>query len=73
MNAFLPGGTDTPMGRAFASTPEVLAFVQGLHALKRMASLDEIAQSALDLAPGASSFTTGSALLADGGAFINRT
>ena len=73
VNALLPGGTDTPMGRAFANTPEALAFVQGLHALKRMASPDEIAQSALYLASDASSFTTGSALLADGGVSINRT
>lgn len=73
VNALLPGGTDTPMGRAFASTPEALAFVQGLHALKRMALPDEIAKSALYLASDASSFTTGSALLADGGASINRT
>lgn len=72
-NALLPGGTDTPMGRIFANTPETLAFVQGLHALKRMASPDEIAQSALYLASDASSFTTGSALLADGGVSINRT
>ena len=73
VNALLPGGTDTPMGRAFASTPESLAFVRGLHALKRMASPDEIAQSALYLASDASSFTTGSALLADGGVSISRT
>ncbi len=61
------------MGRAFASTPEALAFVQGLHALKRIAFTDEIAKSALYLASDASSFTTGSALLADGGVSINRT
>lgn len=73
VNALLPGGTDTPMGRIFANTPETVAFVQGLHALKRMASPDEIAQSALYLASNASSFTTGSALLADGGVSINRT
>ena len=72
-NALLPGGTDTPMGRAFANTPEALAFVQSLHALKRMAMPDEIAKSALYLASDASSFTTGSALLADGGVSINRT
>lgn len=73
VNALLPGGTDTPMGRTFANTPEALAFVQGLHALKRMALPEEIAQSALYLASDASSFTTGSALLADGGVSINRT
>lgn len=73
VNALLPGGTDTPMGRIFANTPDTLAFVQGLHALKRMASPQEIARSALYLACDASSFTTGSALLADGGLSINRS
>lgn len=72
-NALLPGGTDTPMGRAVSSTPEALAFVQGLHALKRLATPREIAQSALYLASDASSFTTGTALLVDGGVSITRT
>lgn len=72
VNALLPGGTDTSMGRKFANTPEALAFVQNLHALKRMAKPDEIAQSALYLASDASSFTTGSAMLVDGGVSINR-
>lgn len=73
VNALLPGGTDTPMGRAFANTPDTLAFVQGLHALKRLALPEEIAQSALYLASDAASFTTGTALLVDGGVSINRT
>ncbi|MBY6263266.1 SDR family oxidoreductase [Azospirillum sp. 412522] len=72
-NALLPGGTDTPMGRAVSNTPEALAFVQGLHALKRLATPREIAQSALYLASDASSFTTGTALLVDGGVSITQT
>jgi NAD(P)-dependent dehydrogenase (short-subunit alcohol dehydrogenase family) len=72
VNALLPGGTDTPAGREFANTPEALTFVQNLHALKRMAKPEEIAQSALFLASDASSFTTGSAMLVDGGVSINR-
>ena len=72
-NALLPGGTDTPMGRAVSNTPEALAFVQNLHALKRLAKPREIAQSALYLASDASSFTTGTALLVDGGVSITRT
>lgn len=72
-NALLPGGTDTPLGRAVSNTPEALAFVEGLHALKRLARPGEIAQSALYLASDASSFTTGSCLMADGGVSINRT
>ena len=72
-NALLPGGTDTPLGRSVSNTPETLAFVEGLHALKRLARPEEIAQSALYLASDASSFTTGACLLADGGVSINRT
>lgn len=73
VNAILPGGTDTPMARQMNSTPEALAFVESLHALKRMASPDEQARSVLYLASDASSFTTGTALLVDGGVSINRT
>ncbi len=71
VNALLPGGTDTPA--ATFKTPEERAFVEGLHALKRVAEPEEIAASALYLASDASSFTTGAALLADGGVSINRT
>ncbi len=73
VNALLPGGTDTPMGRSVASTPEALEFVRSLHGLKRIARPEEIARSALYLASDASSFTTGTALLADGGVSISRT
>jgi NAD(P)-dependent dehydrogenase (short-subunit alcohol dehydrogenase family) len=73
VNALLPGGTDTPAGRSVANTPEVKAFVESLHALKRMAAPEEIARSALYLASDASSFVTGAALLADGGVSIART
>lgn len=72
VNALLPGGTDTPMGREVASSPEALAFVRGLHALERIATPEEIAQSALYLASDASSFTTGTALLVDGGVSVRR-
>jgi NAD(P)-dependent dehydrogenase (short-subunit alcohol dehydrogenase family) len=74
-NAILPGGTDTPMSFTNApdATPELLAFIEGLHALKRMAKPEEIARSALHLASDASSFITGTALLVDGGVSITRT
>ena len=71
VNALLPGGTDTPA--ATFKTPEQRSFVEGLHALKRVAQPEEIAHSALYLASDASSFTTGAALLADGGISVNRT
>ncbi len=73
VNAILPGGTDTPMGRAAADTPEAAAFVESLHALKRIATPEEIARSVLHLASDASSFMTGAAILVDGGLSINRT
>lgn len=73
VNAILPGGTDTPMARVFADTEEKRAFVRGMHALKRIAAPDEIARSALYLASDASTFTTGVALLVDGGVSINKT
>lgn len=73
VNALLPGGTDTPMGRASANTPEAMEFVKSIHALKRLAEPEEIAKSALFLASDASSFTTGIALLADGGVSICKT
>jgi NAD(P)-dependent dehydrogenase (short-subunit alcohol dehydrogenase family) len=75
VNAILPGGTDTPASITNApdASPQVLAFVEGLHALKRMARPEEIAQSVLYLASDASSFVTGSAHLVDGGVSISRT
>lgn len=72
VNALLPGGTDTSMGRTVASTPEALAYVAGLHALKRISTPEEQAKSALYLASDASSFTTGTAMLVDGGISIHR-
>ena len=71
-NALLPGGTNTPMGQKFASTPESIEFVKSIHALKRMAEPREIAMSALYLASDASCFTTGTTMLVDGGASISK-
>jgi Dehydrogenases with different specificities (related to short-chain alcohol dehydrogenases) len=74
-NAILPGGTDTPASITNApdAAPELLAFVEGLHALKRMAQPEEIARCVLHLASDAASFMTGAAVLVDGGVSISRT
>ncbi len=72
VNALLPGGTETPMAREMNGTPEAMAQVARLHALKRIARPEEIAQAALFLASDDSSFMTGSAMLVDGGISINR-
>lgn len=74
VNALLPGGTDTPASftQAPDATPEVLAFVEGIHALKRMAQPEEIARAALFLASDQASFITGTAFLVDGGVSVQR-
>ena len=62
-NALLPGGTATDM----AGNAAQREWAAGLHAMKRIAQPEEIAQAALFLASDMSSFVTGSALWADGG------
>ncbi|RVU38506.1 SDR family oxidoreductase [Hwanghaeella grinnelliae] len=69
-NALLPGGTKTPMA---GDDPEFLEFVNGMHALKRMADPLEIAKAALFLLSDGASFVTGTAMLADGGNSICKT
>jgi NAD(P)-dependent dehydrogenase (short-subunit alcohol dehydrogenase family) len=73
VNAILPGAVDTPMYRDKNDTPESQAFVTGLHALKRVATPEELAASVLYLASDESSFVTGTASLVDGGVSITRT
>ncbi|MFK4819693.1 SDR family oxidoreductase [Ochrobactrum quorumnocens] len=62
-NALLPGGVDTPMAGSDAQKE----WAAGLHAMKRIARPEEIAQAALFLAGPMASFVAGSALYADGG------
>ncbi len=62
-NALLPGGVDTPAAGDAAQKE----WAAGLHAMKRIAEPEEIAQAALFLASPMASFVAGSALFADGG------
>lgn len=62
-NALLPGGVDTRLAGDAAQKE----WAAGLHALRRIAQPEEIAQAALFLASPMSSFVAGSALYADGG------
>lgn len=62
-NALLPGGTDTAM----AGDDAQKEWAAGLHAMKRIAQPEEIANAALFLASPMASFVAGSALFVDGG------
>jgi NAD(P)-dependent dehydrogenase (short-subunit alcohol dehydrogenase family) len=73
VNAILPGAVDTDMYRSMNNTSESQAFITNLHALKRVATPEELARSVLYLASDDSSFVTGTASLVDGGASVTRT
>lgn len=73
VNAILPGAVETAMYKAVNATTEQQAYIANLHALKRVASPDELAQAVLYLASDASSFQSGTAMLVDGGLSITRT
>ncbi|TYO67646.1 SDR family oxidoreductase [Bradyrhizobium hipponense] len=71
VNAIAPGAIDTPMlRRSFArhaNADEVREASRSRHAMNRFGQADEIAQAALYLASDASSFTTGTVMVVDGG------
>jgi 2-keto-3-deoxy-L-fuconate dehydrogenase len=71
INAIAPGAIDTPMlRRSFArhaNSDEVREASRNRHAMKRFGQAEEIAQTALHLASDASSFTTGTVMVVDGG------
>ncbi len=62
-NALLSGGAETGM----ASDPAQREWAAGLHAMRRLAKPEEIANVALFLVSGMASFVTGTAVWADGG------
>ncbi len=71
VNAVLPGAVDTPMlaGEDVAARPEAIAELAAKTPLRRIAEPREIAEVIAFLADGErSSFVTGAALAADGGA-----
>jgi NAD(P)-dependent dehydrogenase (short-subunit alcohol dehydrogenase family) len=73
VNAILPGAVDTPLYREMNATAELRSFIAGLHALKRVASPEELARAVLYLASEDASFMTGAAVVVDGGISINRS
>ncbi len=67
VNAICPGPFLTPMNEPIADTEEARKFIVGAVAMNRWGRLEEIQGAAIYLASAASSFTTGSMLVVDGG------
>ncbi len=71
VNAIAPGAIDTPMlRRSFArhSDPDqVREISRNRHAMKRFGKAEDVAEAALHLASDASTFTTGTVMVVDGG------
>jgi 2-keto-3-deoxy-L-fuconate dehydrogenase len=71
VNAIAPGAVDTPMlRRSFArhADPDLVRDAsRNRHAMKRFGKAEDVAEAALHLAGDASSFTTGTVMVVDGG------
>lgn len=65
VNAVCPGAIDTPLLSPL--TEERLTRLEGLHMMRRLGRPEEIARAVLYLAGDESSFTTGAAMVVDGG------
>lgn len=75
VNAILPSNIDTPLMRDWAATlpdpDSALARVSELQVFGRMGTIEEMGEVALFLASDASSFLTGQAIEAEGGASLD--
>jgi NAD(P)-dependent dehydrogenase (short-subunit alcohol dehydrogenase family) len=67
VNAICPGPFLTPMNEPIAETEEAMKFIVGAVALGRWGQMPEIQGSVIYLASDASSYTTGSMMVVDGG------
>jgi NAD(P)-dependent dehydrogenase (short-subunit alcohol dehydrogenase family) len=70
VTAVSPGLVDTQMARGFArdsADPDALAPIEAAHPLGRAATAEEVAEAILWQLSDRAAFTTGSALLVDGG------
>jgi NAD(P)-dependent dehydrogenase (short-subunit alcohol dehydrogenase family) len=70
VNAICPGFVDTPMLAGAIAAPEDRAALSAMTPIGRIASADEVAQSALFLASDAASYLVGVLLSVDGGIVI---
>jgi NAD(P)-dependent dehydrogenase (short-subunit alcohol dehydrogenase family) len=70
VNAICPGFVDTPMLAGAIATPEARAAMGALAPIGRIASAEEVAQTALFLASDAASYLVGVLLSVDGGVVI---
>jgi meso-butanediol dehydrogenase / (S,S)-butanediol dehydrogenase / diacetyl reductase len=70
VNAICPGFVDTPMLAGAIATPEDRAAMSALAPIGRIASAEEVAQTALFLASNAASYMIGVLLSVDGGVVI---
>jgi NAD(P)-dependent dehydrogenase (short-subunit alcohol dehydrogenase family) len=70
VNAICPGFVDTPMLAGAIATPEARTAMNALSPIGRIASAEEVAQTALFLASDAASYMIGVLLSVDGGVVI---
>ena len=75
VNAIAPGAVETPLlARGFGRRPDPVSAKEGSrirHAMQRFGRPEEIAEAALYLASDASTFSTGTTLVVDGGWLAN--